>query len=271
VANKGYSGKDGGIPTVCAAGKYKASTGAEECTDCASNSGTADVTGSTAASACVANKGYSGKDGSTPTVCAAGKYKATTGAEQCADCPSSTNSAAGSDAMDDCFVDSDSSSGSGSGFAMATAASTSSTTTGPDWITIAIVAVAMAVVMAVILLLVSTKRDKVAPDQYGIMKKAFDVFDTDNSGALDKEEFRDIMSMQTNAKVESTLTDAEFETLFEQVDSDGSGVVSFDEYFVWAHGPQGWARPQHRNKTEADARRKMDALNAKQQALQPQP
>ena len=110
-----------------------------------------------------------------------------------------------------------------------------------------------------------------APDQYGRMKKAFDVFDTDNSGGLDKEEFRNIMSMQTNAKVDSTLTDAEFETLFEKVDSDGSGVVSFDEYFVWAHGPQGWPRPQHRDKTEADARRKMDALNAKQQALQPQP
>ena len=54
--------------------------------------------------------------------------------------------------------------------------------------------------------------------------------------ALDKEEFRKIMSMQTHKDGEqsSALNEAQFEDLFKAVDKDGSGVISFEEYFVWS-------------------------------------
>ena len=61
-----------------------------------------------------------------------------------------------------------------------------------------------------------------------LLKKAFDSFDTDNSGELSKEEFRTVMTMR------SGLTDVQFETLFQKVDKDGSGVISFDEYYAWS-------------------------------------
>ena len=60
------------------------------------------------------------------------------------------------------------------------------------------------------------------------LKKAFDSFDTDNSGDLSKEEFRTVMTMR------SGLTDVQFETLFQKVDKDASGVISFDEYYAWS-------------------------------------
>ena len=62
------------------------------------------------------------------------------------------------------------------------------------------------------------------------LKKAFDNFDTDNSGELSKEEFRTVMTMSGK----SALTDSEFETLFQKVDNDASGVISFDEFYAWS-------------------------------------
>jgi hypothetical protein len=32
----------------------------------------------------------------------------------------------------------------------------------------------------------------------------------------------------------SGLTDVQFETLFQKVDTDASGVISFDEYYAWS-------------------------------------
>ena len=44
------------------------------------------------------------------------------------------------------------------------------------------------------------------------------------------------MSMQTHKDGEqsSALNEAQFEDLFKAVDKDGSGVISFEEYFVWS-------------------------------------
>ena len=64
-----------------------------------------------------------------------------------------------------------------------------------------------------------------------LLKKAFDSFDTDNSGDLSKEEFRTVMMMSGS---KTGLTDVQFETLFQEVDKDASGVISFDEYYAWS-------------------------------------
>jgi hypothetical protein len=63
-----------------------------------------------------------------------------------------------------------------------------------------------------------------------VLKKAFDHFDSDNSGSLDKQEFRTVMTMSS----QTALTDAEFETVFSAVDTDESGVISFDEFYAWS-------------------------------------
>jgi Ca2+-binding EF-hand superfamily protein len=39
------------------------------------------------------------------------------------------------------------------------------------------------------------------------------------------------MMMRTTGEGEA-LTDTEFETLFQKVDKDASGVISFDEYYA---------------------------------------
>ena len=59
------------------------------------------------------------------------------------------------------------------------------------------------------------------------MKKAFDSFDLDNSGGLDKEEFRKVMTHAHAGSADTALTDVEFEALFEKADMNASGVISF--------------------------------------------
>ena len=284
VANKGYSGKDGGIPTGCAAGKYKATTGAEKCTDCAANSATGVAEGSTSVDACVANKGYTGKDGDIPTACATGKYKDTTGAsaQACDDCPPNTGTVGklGVKAESGCLADAGYFGSSSSvtacpkdtfktdtGAAGCTSCPTKSNTGGATGSTVASACVAtssgvadgavldgnatdstviiitvLAVVMTIAMIgvaivVLNGKKDKVAPaPDRASLKEAFDVFDADGSGALDKEEFRNVMSMLTHKEGEqpSALSEAQFEAVFQEVDKDGSGVISFDEYFVWS-------------------------------------
>jgi hypothetical protein len=98
------------------------------------------------------------------------------------------------------------------------------------------------------------------------MKQAFDSFDIDNSGGLDKEEFRKVMTHAHAGSADTALTDIEFEALFEKADMNASGVISFDEYFAWAqyHGPIGWPRANLRDERETNMRVKMDALRAEE-------
>jgi hypothetical protein len=90
------------------------------------------------------------------------------------------------------------------------------------------------VVVAIVYKKEDKKKDRVAPtSQAGreALKNAFDLFDTDNTGELDKEEFRLAMSAGDE---DSAFSNADFEKLFARVDSDGSGVISFDEYYRWS-------------------------------------
>ena len=73
------------------------------------------------------------------------------------------------------------------------------------------------------------------------LEEAFNTFDKEGKGGLGKEEFRAIMLMkrskgQGENVADRALTEMEFETLFNQVDKDGSGFICFDEFYCWAHG-----------------------------------
>ena len=78
------------------------------------------------------------------------------------------------------------------------------------------------------------KKDRVAPvPDREVLRTAFNAFDTDHSGELNKEEFRAVMVM-TKEGEQRKVTDVEFENLFSEVDKDGSGSISFDEYYAWS-------------------------------------
>jgi hypothetical protein len=67
------------------------------------------------------------------------------------------------------------------------------------------------------------------------LRKAFDIFDTDGSGELDKAEFRAVMTMsqEDGDDQDVALSEGEFELMFAQVDTDGTGSISFEEYLAW--------------------------------------
>ncbi|MDW2975049.1 MAG: InlB B-repeat-containing protein [Alphaproteobacteria bacterium] len=138
--NVGYGGNAGvtnGTCTICAAGKYKISSGNTSCstctagyyctgganrTACAANSSSG--AGSDEISDCKCNAGYGGNAGETNgtcTICAAGTYKTSSGNSSCSTCTEGYyctggtnnqkacptgygNSAPGSDAQSDCYM-----------------------------------------------------------------------------------------------------------------------------------------------------------------------
>ncbi|KAL6050478.1 Calmodulin [Balamuthia mandrillaris] len=57
----------------------------------------------------------------------------------------------------------------------------------------------------------------------------FRYFDKDNNGVLDKEEFRGLHA----DLVKNNMTKHNFEELWETLDRDQSGFVSFNEYIAW--------------------------------------
>jgi hypothetical protein len=88
--NAGYTGPGGGPCTVCAAGKYKASTGSEACTDCRARSTSTEA--STSSAACLCNAGlYLFSSGVSGCVgCTHNTYKDVIGNQVCTACPANT-------------------------------------------------------------------------------------------------------------------------------------------------------------------------------------
>ena len=102
----------GGACTQCPAGQYKAVSGNVACTDCSANtystvtgansvstcqscpSNTESGDGSTALTSCVCKLGYTGPNGGTCTACQPGKYKSVTGSSNCLNCSANTYSTA---------------------------------------------------------------------------------------------------------------------------------------------------------------------------------
>jgi len=102
VCNVGYSGPDGGACTACLAGKYKDITGSAPCTDCPSN--TVSDEASDEEADCVCNVGYRVVNVSSASceACETGKYKNTSGNEECVSCPANSTSPPASTSVTAC-------------------------------------------------------------------------------------------------------------------------------------------------------------------------
>jgi Ca2+-binding EF-hand superfamily protein len=57
------------------------------------------------------------------------------------------------------------------------------------------------------------------------LRDAFNMFDADRSGYIDREEVRILMK-----KLAQTLTEDEISAIMDEVDLDGDGEISFDEF-----------------------------------------
>mmetsp|Transcript_6793 Transcript_6793/g.16324 ORF Transcript_6793/g.16324 Transcript_6793/m.16324 type:complete len:223 (+) Transcript_6793:156-824(+) len=68
-----------------------------------------------------------------------------------------------------------------------------------------------------------TETDPKDPDKE--LRDAFAVFDTDGSGSIDKKELKRLMK-----KLGQALTEAEVDAMMEEVDSNGDGEISYEEF-----------------------------------------
>ena len=57
------------------------------------------------------------------------------------------------------------------------------------------------------------------------LRDAFAVFDTDKSGSIDRKELKRLMK-----KLGQTLTEGELDAMMDEVDENGDGVISFEEF-----------------------------------------
>jgi len=69
-------------------------------------------------------------------------------------------------------------------------------------------------------------------DQIGALRKAFDSFDTDKSGAIIVETVQTILRMMglKVSELDNRLTEEDIEGIVDEVDEDGSGTLDFDEF-----------------------------------------
>ena len=57
------------------------------------------------------------------------------------------------------------------------------------------------------------------------LREVFDMFDADGSGSIDRNEMRALMK-----KLAQDLTEEEITLIMEEVDTDGDGEISFEEF-----------------------------------------
>ena len=63
------------------------------------------------------------------------------------------------------------------------------------------------------------------------VKAEFDRIDTDKSGMIEKQEFRNLLETIAKKHGDGTVKESDFESTFNQFDKDKSGKLSFDEIF----------------------------------------
>ena len=74
------------------------------------------------------------------------------------------------------------------------------------------------------------------------LKDAFDYFDTDGGGEIDKIEFRHLL----NSGYLLQIPIEEIDDCYAQIDKDGSGGVDFGEFFAWFNHE--WSHDRHKGK-----------------------
>mgnify|MGYP006309173809 CR=1 FL=1 len=60
------------------------------------------------------------------------------------------------------------------------------------------------------------------------VRETFDHFDEDDNGEIDREEFADLM-----AALSADMSEDELDVGFAAIDTDGSGLIDFDEFYEW--------------------------------------
>jgi Ca2+-binding EF-hand superfamily protein len=60
------------------------------------------------------------------------------------------------------------------------------------------------------------------------LREAFDHFDENDNGELDRQEFGQVM-----AAFGAEMNEQELKIGFEEIDTDGSGAIDFDEFWSW--------------------------------------
>lgn len=73
----------------------------------------------------------------------------------------------------------------------------------------------------------------VTVDELDVVKKKFDSYDVDQSGFIDREEFRDMLLAFLGAKNKDDISKERFNGYWREVDTDGSGEVDFLEFLAW--------------------------------------
>ena len=235
LADAGFTGSGSNVE-VCAANTYKATAAsAKACNDCPTNSG--GESGVKAERECLADAGYFGR-GRSVAACPTDTFKTAPGATGCTGCPakSNTGGATGSTVASACVAAEEVVTPS-AGATNSAAATSDGNTSDSTVVIITVMVVLMCCAIFVVAIVYNNEdknKDQVAPTSQAdreTLKNAFDLFDTDNTGELNKEEFRLAMSAGDE---DSAFSNADFEKLFARVDSDGSGVISFDEYYRWS-------------------------------------
>lgn len=73
--------------------------------------------------------------------------------------------------------------------------------------------------------LMALRRMELKVDPEEALRSAFDIFDADGSGYIDRDEVRLLMK-----KFAQTLTDEEITQIMQEGDADGDGEISFEEF-----------------------------------------
>ena len=60
------------------------------------------------------------------------------------------------------------------------------------------------------------------------LKEAFDHFDSDGNGAIDRDEFAQLMK-----NLDPEMSSEEVAIGFAEIDRDGSGTIELDEFIAW--------------------------------------
>ena len=58
------------------------------------------------------------------------------------------------------------------------------------------------------------------------LRRAFDIFDADNSGFIDREELKAVMTKLMGA----SLSEEELDAMMKEADTNSDGLVSFEEF-----------------------------------------
>lgn len=65
------------------------------------------------------------------------------------------------------------------------------------------------------------------------VKAFFDKYDTDNNGVIDSREFKQLLVAILNLKNPADASESMLKRLWRDVDADGSGEITFEEYVSW--------------------------------------